>query len=75
MINKINILSNHLCHDVVTFKVVDHNILTAYCWSSSHDEVDLSYLSIYITKVDYDWQISVLAALVRNCLLSSPQLL
>ena len=63
MINKkINmLLSNHLCHDVVIFKVVDHNILTAYCCYSSRDKVDLSYLSIYITKVNYDWQISVLA--------------
>ena len=62
MINKkINILRNHLCHDVATFKVLDHNILTAYCCCSLRDKVDLSYLSIYITKVNYDWQISVLA--------------
>ena len=65
---------------------VDHNGTTAYCWSSSHDDVDWLCLIISSTVAVCEWCISILAVVVtdwgisiivltRSCSLTSPPII
>ena len=63
---------------------VDRDVSTAYCWSSSGDDVDWLCLIISSTVavcdwcisilavVVNDWRISILVVLTRSCSLTSP---
>ena len=66
---------------------VDRDGSTAYCWSSSHDDVDWLCLIISSTVavcewcisilavVVNDWGISILIVLTRSCSLMSPPII
>ena len=43
---------------------VERDTLTAYCWSSSGDDVNLLYLIISSITACCDWYISILAVVV-----------
>ena len=45
---------------------VDRDISTAYCWSSSGDDVDYLCLIISSTMAVCDWCISILAVVVND---------
>ena len=49
---------------------VDHDVSTAYCWSSSGDDVDRLCLIISSAVAVGDWCISILAVVVNDWCIS-----